>query len=327
MSCGWCYGSEARLACGKCKKRVFCSRACQVQDWKRGHKQWCGRSGEAGFEFEVREALGSKGLGVFALVDMKRGFKIMAERPVATRHGKEEKEEPAATRAAVDALLPVGGSREDKIALNGMSLDAEVHSTGTGLFVRMSRVNHDCVPNALHHYHAPSGVKLLVACRDISAGEEVTMSYLPTESQDALLGGSLTRAQFLALKWRFVCGCRACSDPKLNAKIEELRERDARILKLGQRGDFAQALRCGEAILRLYDDLQESHKLYAKTYYEMFQLAVARRKTLAKAKGYIKLAHDNYLHFLGDAVTDETLEMYALLVKSPAAHRAYLAAD
>ena len=50
-------------------------------DWKTGHQHWCGKSGELDVDYEVREVAG-KGLGVFALRDLKRNEKIIVERCV-----------------------------------------------------------------------------------------------------------------------------------------------------------------------------------------------------------------------------------------------------
>ena len=80
--CGWCYGLGAAKWCAKCQ-RAYCSRECQIQDWKVGnHKVWCGKSGEKCIDYEVHDA-GEKGLGLFTMRDFKRGEKILVERVVA----------------------------------------------------------------------------------------------------------------------------------------------------------------------------------------------------------------------------------------------------
>eukprot|EP00978_Attheya_sp_CCMP212_P045740 scaffold358830_cov83-Attheya_sp.AAC.1 len=82
--CAFCYHPSATLQkCGKCKKRHFCSRECQLKDWKEaGHKIYCGIAGEIGVDYEIREAGGGMGLGVFALRDFRENDKIMVERPI-----------------------------------------------------------------------------------------------------------------------------------------------------------------------------------------------------------------------------------------------------
>lgn len=80
--CAYCYTTAVHLLkCGKCKKRLFCSKECQRQDWKVGHRVYCGKSGELGFDFEIRQVHGF-GLGVFALQSFQKNDKIMVERPL-----------------------------------------------------------------------------------------------------------------------------------------------------------------------------------------------------------------------------------------------------
>ena len=48
------------MTCGKCKKRPYCSKGCQVRDWKpdgdgQGHKDVCGRMCEEGVDYSVEE--------------------------------------------------------------------------------------------------------------------------------------------------------------------------------------------------------------------------------------------------------------------------------
>ncbi len=78
--CAWCYRVTAELKrCSKCSSRLYCSRDCQIADWKKAdvnsnraggnHKQWCKKAGERGVDYEIRSA-GPKGLGLF----LKRGM-------------------------------------------------------------------------------------------------------------------------------------------------------------------------------------------------------------------------------------------------------------
>lgn len=86
--CGWCYGLGPTKKCSQCP-RNYCSRECQVKDWKTGHhKTWFGKSGEKCVDYEIRDA-GEKGLGLFLKRDFKRGEKILVERAVATAFGQE----------------------------------------------------------------------------------------------------------------------------------------------------------------------------------------------------------------------------------------------
>ena len=39
--CGYCNAYNARSRCKKCKKQLYCSKKCQLKDWKRKHEQEC----------------------------------------------------------------------------------------------------------------------------------------------------------------------------------------------------------------------------------------------------------------------------------------------
>ncbi len=67
-SCYSCHQNASQV-CSKCKKRFYCSRTCQIDDWKfGGHKYFCGESGEVGFDVEIKSTgVQGKGLGLFAL--------------------------------------------------------------------------------------------------------------------------------------------------------------------------------------------------------------------------------------------------------------------
>lgn len=42
----------------------------------------------------------------------------------------------------------------------------------------VSRLNHDCRPNAAYHFNTDTGKMEVRAVRDITAGEEITVSYI-----------------------------------------------------------------------------------------------------------------------------------------------------
>lgn len=46
MSCGWCGAKGPSKFCSACRKVFYCSKSCQTQDWKNGHKVQCGKDGE-----------------------------------------------------------------------------------------------------------------------------------------------------------------------------------------------------------------------------------------------------------------------------------------
>lgn len=241
QQCAYCYkqpGTEACTElrhCPKCHKRRLCSRECQLADWKSGHKHWCGKTGEIGHDFEVREAPG-KSLGVFALRDFEPNEKIMMERPVAS---VAKYEGPVSVlgsvlslddsrKQAVQALTPaqlektppaLAEERElppeqqviaEKIRRNGMG----THGGGNGLYILMSRINHSCI----HNCSTPTVdkkrcVKVVSATRRISQGDEITISYCSEVYQ--------RRSFQLHLVYGFECTCAACADPVCRQEYDD----------------------------------------------------------------------------------------------------------
>lgn len=240
--CAYCYiqqGTDACPAlrhCPRCHKRKLCSRECQLADWAAGHKHWCDKTGEIGFDFEVREVPG-KQLGVFALRDFNPNDKIMMERPVvfcAKYEGPVSVLDAVlqlngSMKQAVEALVPeelsekgcpmldeekvLPGEQQvlaEKIRRNGMGNQRG----GNGLYVLMSRVNHCCINNcATPTVDSKRFVKVLSATRSIRAGEEITISYCNELYQ--------SRAFKLQLVYGFECACAACIEPGRRQQYDE----------------------------------------------------------------------------------------------------------
>lgn len=77
------------------------------------------------------------------------------------------------------------------------------------LFPLAALLNHQCSPNANHHFE--NGHTLVVtAVRPISQGEEIVTSYTK------LFWGTLARKVFLAVTKKFICTCKRCSDPTVS---------------------------------------------------------------------------------------------------------------
>ncbi|CAE7491951.1 MCTP1 [Symbiodinium sp. CCMP2592] len=85
----------------------------------------------------------------------------------------------------------------------------EVPDGRTGLYATACRANHSCLPRARLSVDADGGVRI-VALTSISAGEEVTVSYL---SESDLLEPSSIRRKLLSQTWGFLCTCQRCTMP------------------------------------------------------------------------------------------------------------------
>lgn len=84
----------------------------------------------------------------------------------------------------------------------------------------ISRINHDCRPNAGYRFDWNDGfVQVITAVRDILPGEEITISYTnPVQSRQA-------RQNFLKTVWGFACSCELCSRSKTRAEESDRRVR------------------------------------------------------------------------------------------------------
>lgn len=91
--------------------------------------------------------------------------------------------------------------------LDALDKDYDIPCIGTALYSVQSGMNHDCDPNTepRKDENDITGACVLVARRNIAAGEEITISYIPEdlsrdERQDALAD------------YGFVCRCKRCEE-------------------------------------------------------------------------------------------------------------------
>ncbi|KAH8292911.1 hypothetical protein KR044_008157, partial [Drosophila immigrans] len=74
------------------------------------------------------------------------------------------------------------------------------------LFPLAGMLNHQCTPNATHHFEDGETI-VVCATENIPAGSEITMSYTK------LLWSTLARKMFLGMTKHFMCQCARCQDP------------------------------------------------------------------------------------------------------------------
>jgi hypothetical protein len=249
--CAFCYApAKELLKCGQCLKRRYCSKDCQRSDWKAAsHKHFCRKAGEIGIDFEVRQAE-EQGLGVFTCRRFEKNEMIMAERPFLKVNDFDVNslpdldQVPSSSRPAISALLPIGGSIQEKFKTNGIACtDSSASVQQTALFVTMSRVNHCCLGNTSHTYLDDRRVRILVASRDIQEGEEITFSYQGGKNPEE-------RKAILLFNYGFVCHCSACTDPDIEAMLLRSAELDRAILHCGSMGNIVLAIRKGKYLIR-----------------------------------------------------------------------------
>ena len=78
--------------------------------------------------------------------------------------------------------MAIGQTLQDKFNLNPTTGDPPCDPGRPQLGLRISRLNHDCDPNAGYNYCDASRVQILYANRDILKGEEICISYLITST-------------------------------------------------------------------------------------------------------------------------------------------------
>jgi MYND finger/SET domain len=328
LFCSFCYSSvEKLLYCGKCRKRGYCSQACQREDWKSAsHKFWCEKNaGEMFTDVEVRPVEG-KGLGMVALRPFAKCDIVLVERPILLLLDTEMRQPSIdqideRARAAAMALTPndPSASFSQKFANNSMGCSDEAQSPASnrGLFLNLSRINHDCLGNTEHMYLENRGVKILVACRLIAAGEEITISYGDFRFYTDI------RQAALFNRYCFWCRCSACTNTSINADLRKMTHLDDEILRVGSMGMTEIAMKKGQELLKLYDKYAMSSWHTFRTHYDMFQMAVTKRKTLPIAKSQIRQAYKDALDFCHDDTWEEVQRMKSF-VEAPQSHRKYL---
>jgi hypothetical protein len=76
-------------------------------------------------------------------------------------------------------------------------------------------------------------------------------------------------------------------------------------------------------IVEIYDKLNMSTWLYQRTYYDLFQVAITKKKYLKDGLVYIRKAHEAALTFTSDKDNDMVRKMKSY-VDNPSSHRNYL---
>ena len=115
-------------------------------------------------------------------------------------------EELTATNVGTDAIPSLDLEEGAKVVaiFNTNSFGCNAIENGAGIFLKPSRLNHSCLPNAIFDWNDLLGELTIHAQRDIAAGEEVTIPYV------GLLQSRVVRRSQLQRNWGFCCRCRAC---------------------------------------------------------------------------------------------------------------------
>jgi len=166
--------------------------------------------------------------------------------------------------------------------------------------LRISRVNHSCVPNADHVYDETNNVEILYALRDIQEGEEICYRYgyfstftEPSDSPNQSLEDELhDRSLVLIGQWGIKCPddcfCKAASTLDM---LSFGRKVMVELQALVQTGVTEVVLTVGADLLkRIYHRLYSSWIDRASTHCFLFQTAIRSSKTMPKAGQHIRSA-------------------------------------
>lgn len=299
--------------CGGCMKRAYCSKECQMRDWKaknggQGHKHWCKlKCCEEGIDWEVRE-IPFKGLGLVAKRLIPSLSRIIVD-------GLRSIDDPV-----VATLQPSGGTIIEKYELNSLGGGKDGVSYLCG---RIARANHDCNPNAAHYLDETFNVKILFSERDIQPGEEICISY--TGFSDCAFSITAENARFyLRQKWNIQCsnGCYCYKNEVIQMALRAKCLDDKIYQVASTTSDTVKALQLIRELLDIHETLPSSQVSKMRTFYDGFQIAIMKKSTISAANSFIRAAYEIKSQIVSPQ-SKEAQEMLAF-INNPSAHRNYL---
>ncbi|KAH8886531.1 SET domain-containing protein [Thozetella sp. PMI_491] len=170
---------------------------------------------------------------------------------------------------------------EDVVRTNSFNM-AISGTAWVAVFPKISRINHDCAPNAYTRFSEASLGNRIVAFHDIQPGQEITISYIEAGMTHAERQHTLHRV------WGFNCSCALCqSTPGQIATSDSRRQRlrnvQAEIAEYVRRRDFKRAIELNEEVVelitkeRLSPDLCEHYEVMSRLYLAATDLDNAKR--------------------------------------------------
>ncbi|KAF2644524.1 SET domain-containing protein [Massarina eburnea CBS 473.64] len=204
-------------------------------------------------------------------------------------NGKEERQE-LRRRSGYETKSGDGeemeGKLEDDIMLtNGFG--SEIAGTKCrALYPLISRINHECNPNAFVLF-SRAGISMAVkAYRDIEEGEELSISYIT-------LGQPFQHRHRALSRWGFACHCSLCSLPNPQKAASDTRRSliarsTKKITELWESAQPMEAISLAEESIEMIQDeglehlLADEYALLAKLW---LMVGKAREQTMKKGRG------------------------------------------
>lgn len=249
-----------------------------------------------------------KGIGVLAKQDIPAGTLIMLEKPVLQTQDENRieslvqnlRDDVKAEVMKLHSDFPDESPAVGIFHTNSMGCPKEGNSdfdAPRGLFLKMSRFNHSCSPNAMQSWIPDQGEMQLRAVRAISSGEEICICYIdPSFAWEQ-------RQQDFKESFGFLCRCPVCSTPSgSKERIESDRNR-AQMQSLRQRlattQDPSQCLRIIDELLAVYaKDRLVMPIVTSQLAGHGFKMAAAAGRP-GDAKNYAQLAAESYEKIFG----------------------------
>ncbi|OXA45077.1 Ubiquitin carboxyl-terminal hydrolase 16 [Folsomia candida] len=326
--CALCHleiSGQAVHRCGKCRRRVYCGKECQVLDWSckvrgkgQGHKNWCGISyGEEDEDWCVAPVPG-KGLGIVAMRSL----------------------------VAKERILVVENRTIAEIFSSSVSTNPNAKSDIVSSLGRLSLINHACECNSSRFPVEEKAAVVLHAHRDIVAGEEITVSYSAFNETSCTASSESAQEsrEYLQSTYNIICPADCfCQDDNLNGLIDEGKRID-RSLKTPEvyclknnltplritsnvlsKESVNRKLRQVETLLSIQTQVKASLMARLGTLKLGFCLGVMQSSTLPLAMQYLTEAKElveNISH-----PTGATVRGYEQLLGNVASHPEYLKFD
>ena len=166
----------------------------------------------------VIKASPGKGLGMFAAEDIRKGTRILAEKPFfsLTKRPVINLSDPQAPNEISIAFDRLSTSEQHQYlglhcpqrpgCSRGVTIyEANCYEMGSGTCICLdaARINHSCVPNAHYSWNASIERQTVHAVKDIFKGEEITISYCSAIR-------TLEKRKRDLKPYVFACTCSAC---------------------------------------------------------------------------------------------------------------------
>ena len=244
-----------------------------------------------------------RGLGLVANKTLHRGDRILSNTPLyivdeslyeeLDLHIRAPFQEraikqlpPSSSRSFVDLCGHWGGDHiDDVINTNSFAIDlwegTENETAINIVLPEISRLNHDCRPNAQYHFDTETLTHHVQALRTISPGEELTVTYIdPVQTRQR-------RQEELHWNWGFKCSCSSCTQANAVAAASDTRIRQISALTkhLSDRSADSRATpQMAELLISLYEQERVLAPI-AEAY------AFAAREYNAVGEGYLAMKY------------------------------------